>query len=100
MGSCIMSGSVKISFGGGLELITGCKECSLKIEKPITALDVIRHVRDNVVFERASLFAIGDEIRPGILVLVDECDWELLDTIEAEVKDGTTVHFISTLHGG
>lgn len=42
----------------------------------------------------------GDTISPGILVLVNECDWELMENENTKLKSGDTVSFISTLHGG
>ena len=38
--------------------------------------------------------------RPGVLVLINESDWELLGMLEAELSEGDNVVFISTLHGG
>ena len=38
--------------------------------------------------------------RPGILVLVNDCDWELCGKLDAKLDEGDTVVFISTLHGG
>ena len=38
--------------------------------------------------------------RPGILVLINEADWELDGELEYELKDRDEVVFISTLHGG
>jgi len=38
--------------------------------------------------------------RPGILVLINNVDWELEDEKNCELKTGDNVHFISTLHGG
>eukprot|EP01027_Heterolobosea_sp_BB2_P002647 GEZU01004000.1.p1 GENE.GEZU01004000.1~~GEZU01004000.1.p1 ORF type:complete len:185 (+),score=24.37 GEZU01004000.1:74-556(+) len=38
--------------------------------------------------------------RPGILVLVNDTDWELLGGIEYELQPNDNVVFISTLHGG
>ncbi|KFM74731.1 Ubiquitin-related modifier 1-like protein, partial [Stegodyphus mimosarum] len=38
--------------------------------------------------------------RPGILVLVNDSDWELLGELDYEVQPEDTIHFISTLHGG
>lgn len=42
------------------------------------------------------------DIKPGILPLVNDEDWELLEPsgMEAVLKDGDNVLFISTLHGG
>ena len=38
--------------------------------------------------------------RPGILVLINNTDWELTGQLQTLVEDGDTVTFISTLHGG
>lgn len=38
--------------------------------------------------------------RPGILVLINDTDWELEDGLEYRLKSGDTIVFISTLHGG
>lgn len=39
-------------------------------------------------------------IKPGILVLVNDCDWELAGGPSTPLKSGDIVGFISTLHGG
>ena len=38
--------------------------------------------------------------RPGILVLINDTDWELEDGLEYVLRDKDTIVFISTLHGG
>lgn len=38
--------------------------------------------------------------RAGILVLVNDTDWELVDCYDYEIQDKDTLGFISTLHGG
>lgn len=38
--------------------------------------------------------------RPGILVLVNDTDWELEGEGDYVLKDGDEIVFISTLHGG
>lgn len=68
--------------------------------RPVTLRALIRHMRQQLITERVELFAQQDTVRPGILVLVNDCDWELLDGLEYEVKEGDVVTFISTLHGG
>ena len=40
------------------------------------------------------------DIRPGILVLVNDADWELVDQTAYVLDDGDNITFISTLHGG
>ncbi|XP_027963674.1 ubiquitin-related modifier 1 isoform X1 [Eumetopias jubatus] len=38
--------------------------------------------------------------RPGILVLVNDADWELLGELDYQLQDRDSILFISTLHGG
>ena len=38
--------------------------------------------------------------RPGILVLINDTDWELEGEGDYALKDGDEIVFISTLHGG
>lgn len=38
--------------------------------------------------------------RPGILVLLNDVDWELEGRLDALLHEGDVVTFISTLHGG
>lgn len=45
-------------------------------------------------------FGRTDNSRPGILVLINDADWELEGELEYELKDKDEVVFISTLHGG
>jgi len=50
--------------------------------------------------EESLFFSEEDGVRNGIMVLVNEVDWELLGELEYELAQGDTVVFISTLHGG
>lgn len=38
--------------------------------------------------------------RPGILVLINEADWELEGEDQYELQKGDHIMFVSTLHGG
>ena len=38
--------------------------------------------------------------RPGILVLINDADWELEGEDKYELQDGDQILFVSTLHGG
>lgn len=42
----------------------------------------------------------GDDRRPGILVLINDADWELEGEDKYEIEEGDNVLFVSTLHGG
>jgi ubiquitin related modifier 1 len=57
-------------------------------------------MRDNLLRERLELFMQGGSVRPGILVLVNDTDWELLGELEYEIQENDCISFISTLHGG
>ena len=66
-------------------------------------------IRDNLLTpDRPELF-LNDknesdvtklDVRPGILVLVNDADWELVGQTEYILENGDNVTFISTLHGG
>lgn len=57
-------------------------------------------MKDNLLTERLELFMQGDSVRPGILVLVNDTDWELLGELDYELQENDNISFISTLHGG
>ncbi|CAG8602579.1 10053_t:CDS:2 [Funneliformis mosseae] len=98
---------VKLSFSGGMELLfNNTKQKHIEISSTInppnatTMKDLILWIRENLLKERPELFMSGDTVRPGILVLINETDWELEGELEYEIKDGDDIVFISTLHGG
>ncbi|CAG8441113.1 2431_t:CDS:2 [Funneliformis caledonium] len=98
---------VKLSFSGGMELLfNNIKQKHIEISSTInppnatTMKDLILWIRENLLKERPELFMSGDTVRPGILVLINETDWELEGELEYEIKDGDDIVFISTLHGG
>lgn len=41
-----------------------------------------------------------DGRRPGILVLINDADWELEGEETYELQPGDNIVFVSTLHGG
>lgn len=47
-----------------------------------------------------SLGANGVARRPGILVLINDADWELEGEDGYEIREGDNILFVSTLHGG
>ena len=97
---------VHIEFAGGAELLFNkVKKHDIDLpdkadSKPWTLKDLIAWIRENLLQERPELFVLGETVRPGILVLVNDTDWEILGELEYEVQDGDSVVFISTLHGG
>ena len=96
---------IHIEFSGGAELLFNkVKKHDVQlpdcITDPWTLRALIAWIRDNLLKERPELFVLGETVRPGILVLVNSTDWELLGELDYELKEGDCVVFISTLHGG
>ncbi|KAJ1727047.1 Ubiquitin- modifier 1, partial [Coemansia sp. Benny D160-2] len=97
--------TVSVEFSGGMELLMKDKTQKLQVElaaveESPTVRDLIRYIRDNVVAEKKELFSKNDTVCPGILVIVNEVDWEVEDGADTRLETGDSVLFISTLHGG
>ncbi|CAG5136073.1 unnamed protein product [Candidula unifasciata] len=99
-----MALSITVEFSGGAELLCGnVKKHSLNLPKQEhkwKIRDLLVWIRDNMIQERPELFMQGDTVRPGILVLINEADWELMGELEYELEENDRIVFISTLHGG
>lgn len=106
--------SVKVELGGGMETLFSNQK-TLIIPYPNirpsnndnthaatpTIRDLISLLKtDHLKTSKPELFSVDESVRAGILVLINDVDWELEGGIEAVVKKGDTVTFISTLHGG
>ncbi|KAL2633375.1 hypothetical protein R1flu_004854 [Riccia fluitans] len=82
---------------GGLELLFG----SVKIhEVDVPPPEGETKIRNNLLKERPEMFLKEKSVRPGVLVLINDCDWELCGMTEAVLEEKDSVVFISTLHGG
>ncbi|KAG5652071.1 Ubiquitin- modifier 1 [Sphagnurus paluster] len=100
--------SVKVEFSGGLELLfSNQRSHAVTIPStdptdsaPTNLQYLITYLRDNLLKERVELFVENETVRPGILVLVNDTDWELEGEGDYVLKDGDEIVFISTLHGG
>ncbi|XP_033340205.1 ubiquitin-related modifier 1 [Megalopta genalis] len=93
---------VIIQFGGGAELLFNNKK-KYDVNLPgneWTIQSLLFWIKDNLLKERPELFLQGDTVRPGILVLVNDTDWELLGEGNYKLCSGDAILFISTLHGG
>ncbi|KAL6769212.1 URM1 [Auxenochlorella protothecoides x Auxenochlorella symbiontica] len=97
---------VVLEFSGGLDLLFDNQK-SISVDVPaedgkeeVTLSRVIFWARDNVLTSRPELFVQASSVRPGILVLVNDVDWELSGTLDTIVDQGDRITFISTLHGG
>ncbi|PKS10824.1 hypothetical protein jhhlp_002581 [Lomentospora prolificans] len=99
--------SLKVEFTGGLEMLfSDQREHAINIPavsegKPVTAAFLIDHLCKNTMKDsRKELFVLDGHIRPGILVLINDADWELEGEEEYELQNGDSILFVSTLHGG
>ncbi|SBT35676.1 ubiquitin-related modifier 1, putative (URM1) [Plasmodium ovale wallikeri] len=125
-----MKTKIELKFLGGLESYLEDKSknyVSFEIESDeFNFENLIAYIRNNIIVERKDVFSdyvIGDstklckvliddiehanynlndkaKIKPGIIVLVNEYDWEILDTYAYKIKNGDKICFLSTLHGG
>ncbi|KAL5625602.1 hypothetical protein BROUX41_005662 [Berkeleyomyces rouxiae] len=102
--------SFKIELAGGLDMLFDSQP-QLKISLPATGSsegrpsllmkELITHMSEVVMTDsRKSLFVLDGSIRPGIMVLINEVDWELEGEEECALVDEDEVLFVSTLHGG
>ncbi|BEJ16393.1 hypothetical protein CspHIS471_0509980 [Cutaneotrichosporon sp. HIS471] len=98
--------TLRLEFGGGLHLLFSAQP-QHKVHvprttggKPTDIRSLIQWMKTNLVSEREDMFVDGDSVRPGILVLINDADWELEGELDYELQDGDEIVFISTLHGG
>jgi ubiquitin related modifier 1 len=69
-------------------------------EESVTIERLIDILKKEHLREKPEMFVAGNSVRPGIIVLINDTDWELLDTISYQVQNNDNIAFISTLHGG
>ncbi|KNH08206.1 hypothetical protein XU18_1214 [Perkinsela sp. CCAP 1560/4] len=113
-----------VQFGGGCESFFGDQTKFLFTSQPTDRDDPCttieccpENMRELICLLKNKLLTVKEElfltpvpeasgdgveftIRPGILTLIDDVDWEILGTLEASLKEVHRVTFISTLHGG
>lgn len=99
--------NVKVEFLGGLDAIFEKQRTyKLNVEGPdgstVTVGDLIDYIVQNMIKndKDKEVFIENDTIRPGILTLINDTDWELEGEKEYILEDGDIVSFTSTLHGG
>ncbi|CAI6100284.1 unnamed protein product [Clonostachys chloroleuca] len=99
---------LKIEFSGGLEILFA-DERHHSLSLPALDKDgspsnigfLINYLCENLMKdERKELFVLDDHLRPGILVLINDADWELEGEESYELQPGDNILFVSTLHGG
>ena len=96
-----MDGLFNCGFSGGLEMLFDNKKAiDVDVQPPCTMKDLIEELRAKHLRDKEEMFVVGGSVRPGIIVLINDTDWELEETTAYQVQAGDKVAFISTLHGG
>ncbi|KAJ1965425.1 Ubiquitin- modifier 1 [Dipsacomyces acuminosporus] len=102
-----MALNIKVEFNGGMELLMRNKAKSTAVSLPLetngeptTIKELILYIRDNIVEDKPQLFSTDDTVRPGVLVMINDSDWEVEGDINYKLQDKDEIMFISTLHGG
>ncbi|KAH6892231.1 ubiquitin-like modifier 1 [Thelonectria olida] len=99
---------ITVEFSGGLEMLfSNQRSHAISLPavdgdgSPTTIANLIGHLCENVMDDsRQDLFILDSHLRPGILVLINDADWELEGEEAYEVQSGDSILFVSTLHGG
>ena len=94
-----------VEFAGGMELLFGGQRSftmasAQEICPDPTIKDLIFWLKEHKLQDRPELFMQNDTVRPGILVLINDADWELEGGLAYKIRDDDCILFISTLHGG
>ncbi|XP_019864797.1 ubiquitin-related modifier 1 [Aethina tumida] len=96
--------NISIEFCGGAELLFENKKSHDVVlsakETNWTMGDLILWIKKYLLRDRPELFIQDNSVRPGILVLINDADWELMDTVNYVIQPNDNIVFISTLHGG
>ncbi|KAA8916399.1 hypothetical protein TRICI_001443 [Trichomonascus ciferrii] len=93
---------ITVEFSGGLEtLFNDQREYKLDIPESSDLQWLLEELRSKYMSDsREELFIENDSVRPGILVLINDTDFELLDREEYIIQPNDHILFSSTLHGG
>ena len=74
-----------------------------KIDTRVSGVDLkalIEHIRKHHMKLKEEIKVLSGSVRPWIIVMINDCDWELEGGLDYEVQDKDVIAFISTLHGG
>ncbi|KAI5804055.1 ubiquitin-related modifier 1 [Peziza echinospora] len=103
--------SITVEFSGGLELMFS-KQPKHHVKLPSTIPGstsgeptnikyLLKYLCDELMTDtRKDLFVIDETVRPGVLVLINDSDWELEGEEEYVLQNRDNILFVSTLHGG
>merc|ERR1711964_538024 len=100
--------SLTVEFSGGLEMLFS-DERKHRIEVPaqddkgnaVTVGWLVDYLCEELMKDtRKEMFLLDGHVRPGILVLINDADWELEGEATYALQPNDNILFVSTLHGG
>ncbi|GMM56238.1 ubiquitin-related modifier [Maudiozyma humilis] len=96
---------VKVEFLGGLDVVFDKQrtyDLDIPSEGEFTVKDLLDYLVTNMIKnpKDVEMFIEDGTVRPGIITLINDADWELEGELEYVIEDGDIVSFTSTLHGG
>lgn len=94
---------VRAEFLGGLDVIVNKQRVyDLDIPGELTVGGLMDYIVEKLIQSPrdVEVFIENGTVRPGIITLVNDTDWELEGEKECVLEDGDVVSFTSTLHGG
>ncbi|KAL8905432.1 MAG: hypothetical protein Q9171_006667 [Xanthocarpia ochracea] len=99
---------ITVEFTGGLDMLfSNQRKHSVSLPptdengKPSDMAYLVRYLCKYLMKDRRrEFFVVDDVVRPGILVLINDADWELEGEAEYVLQKDDNILFVSTLHGG
>ncbi|KAF2718904.1 ubiquitin related modifier 1 [Polychaeton citri CBS 116435] len=100
--------SLVVEFTGGLEMLfSDQRKHRIAIPakdakgQPSNIAFLIQYLCESLMKDpRKEMFVLDGSVRPGILVLINDADWELEGQEQYELQPNDNIVFVSTLHGG
>jgi ubiquitin related modifier 1 len=73
-------------FSGGLEMLfDNRKALEIQVESTFSMKDLIEELRVKYLKEKEEMFFTNGSVRPGIIVLINDTDWELEETTSYKI---------------
>lgn len=96
---------ITLEFCGGAEThANGEKFILLNLKSDpgeMTVRDIFRKIRkENMITDVDNLIESEESVKAGVLVLINDADWDLFDGPNYVLGRKDRITFISTLHGG
>lgn len=97
---------ITVEFTSGLQILfNNIKKHNVVLptaDEPWTIGLLLLWIKDNLLVDKdkCDLFLKGNTVRPGIIVAINDQDWELLGNVKYQIENNDNITFISTLHGG